>query len=238
MRVSGPAKGACPARPEIAEHLLRNAMSTPVVARTDATGGPPLRLAAILCGGKARRMGTDKVALPLGGTPLVERVWQRAAGVAGTVVAVGGAPDVGHLGVAVVPDRYPGADSMGGIATALGYAAERYEDAWVLVLACDVPFLEPALLRHLACRRCGHDVVVPRVAAGYEPLCALYRSTCLPVFEEFIRSGRLAIRNVFARVRTREIPEEELRRFDPDLHSFINLNRPADLERARRFLSG
>ena len=211
-------------------------MSIPAVKRAERPGEPLVPLAAILCGGKARRMGMDKVALPLGGTPLVERVWQRVAGLADTVVAVGGNPDVAHLGMAVVPDRYPGADSMGGIATALGYAAKRFGEAWVLVLACDVPFLEPGLIQYLAHLREGYDVVVPRVSAGYEPLCALYRTTCLPIFEEFIRTGQLAIRNIFTRVNTREVAEIELRRFDPDLHSFINLNRPADLARAHLLL--
>ncbi|MDF1553330.1 MAG: molybdenum cofactor guanylyltransferase [Deferrisomatales bacterium] len=207
-----------------------------MVERDEHPGESLVFLAAILCGGRARRMGTDKVALPLGGTPLVERVWQRVAALVDTVVAVGGRPDVEHLGMAVVPDRYPGADSMGGIATALAYAAERFGDTWVLALACDLPFLEPRLIQHLARLSEGYDVVVPRVSAGYEPLCALYRTTCLPVFEECIRNGQLAIRSIFSRVRTREVPETELRRFDPALHSFINLNRPADLECAHRLL--
>ena len=213
-------------------------MSSSVVESADSLREPLVPLAAILCGGKARRMGTDKVDLPLGGTPLVERVWQRVAGLADTVAAVGGTPDVAHLGMAVVPDRYPGADSMGGIATALGYAAEQLGDAWVLVLACDMPFLEPGLIRHLASLREGQDVVVPRVEAGYEPLCALYRTTCLPVFQESIWNGQLRIRSVYGRVRTREVAEDELRRCDPELRSFINMNRPADLERAHQLMAG
>ena len=198
-----------------------------------------IHLGAILCGGRARRMGTDKAALALDGIPLVERVWARVRGLVGEVAAVGGEPDVAHLNMAVVADRYPGANAMGGIATALGYARERHgEDAWVLVLACDTPFLEPRLLEYLAGLRDGHDIVVPRVAAGYEPLCALYHVTCLPKLQELIRCDHLRIWNVFSQVRTREVGEAELRRFDPELRSFINLNRPTDLERARQLVNG
>jgi molybdenum cofactor guanylyltransferase len=34
-------------------------------------------------------------------------------------------------------------------------------------------------------------------------------------------------------VRVREVPEPELRRIDPELRSFFNVNTPEDLERAR-----
>ena len=196
-----------------------------------------LALAAILCGGRASRMGTDKALVTLGGLPLVERVRAQVQGLVGRVVAVGGSSAVSRLGFDMVPDRYPGANSMGGIATALGYARECCgEGSWVLALACDLPFLEPRLLAHLADLRSGHDVVVPRVAAGYEPLCALYRTTCLPTMEELIHQDHLRIITVFDRVRTREVEETELRRFDPGLCSFINLNRPEDLERARQLV--
>lgn len=183
-------------------------------------------------------MGADKVGIPLQGVPLLERVWSRVARVAERVVVVGGVPRLDRLGVSTIPDRYPGADSLGGIATALAHgAAILGNDGPVLCAACDLPLLAPPLLLHLLQRSCGWDVVVPRVAAGYEPLCALYRPSVLPVLEEQISRHNLRIRDVFQAVRTLEIGEEELRRFDPELVSFLNVNRPEDLERARRLLA-
>jgi molybdopterin-guanine dinucleotide biosynthesis protein A len=184
-------------------------------------------------------MGMDKAALLLDGVPLLERVLMRVSAVAASVVVVGGAPRLSARGIPTLPDLYPGANAMGGIATALNYAAQSLgPDVPVLCTACDVPFLEPALLAHLWEVSPGWDVVVPRVTEGYEPLCALYRGTCLVAFEEEMARGNLAIRDVFRRVRTREVLEPELRRFDPELRSFVNLNRPTDLEVARRLLSG
>jgi len=184
-------------------------------------------------------MGVDKAVLVLEGVSLLERVWARVSAVALRVVVVGGEPRLGHLGISTLPDRYPGANAIGGIATALHHAVHNLGlDAPVLCTACDVPFLEPALLAYLWEVSEGWDVVVPRVSEGYEPLCALYRGTCLEFFEEEIARGHLAIRDVFRQVRTREVPESELRRFDPELRSFINLNRPTDLEKAQRLLSG
>lgn len=197
----------------------------------------PIPLAAILAGGRATRMGADKVLLPVGGVPLVERVWARVAEVAERVVVVGGAPCLDHVGVATLPDLYPGADSLGGVATALCHAlGTEGPDAPVLCAACDMPFLEPALLEVLAAAAEGVDAVVPRTAAGYEPLCAVYRARCHAAFEAAVRSGNLRIRDVYQALRMREVEEAELRRVDPDLRSFLNINRPGDLEAAARLL--
>jgi molybdopterin-guanine dinucleotide biosynthesis protein A len=196
-----------------------------------------IALSAILAGGRGRRMGMDKVLLPLGGTPLIERVWSRVAPLSASVIVVGGEPRLDHRGVETVADRYPRAESLGGIATALSWASESLgAEVWVFCTACDMPFLEPRLIAHLADRVGGGDVVVPRIAPGYEPLCAFYRAGCLPAFEEAIRSGNLRVRDVYRGLRCREVGEGELRRFDPELRSFLNINRPADLEAAVQLL--
>lgn len=195
-------------------------------------------LAAILAGGRATRMGRDKADLLLGGIPLIERVFDRVREVAEAVVVVGGPQRMDHRGVPTLPDRYPGANAMGGIATAIAHATETGRDnAWVLCVACDTPFLEPALLRLLAARRENADIVVPRTAQGWEPLCAVYHSTCLPAFEQAIAKGNLRVFDAYAQVHCQTVLEEELRRVDPDLRSFFNVNRPADLALAEKLLS-
>jgi molybdopterin-guanine dinucleotide biosynthesis protein A len=180
-------------------------------------------------------MGSDKASIPVEGVPLLERVLRSARDVAERMIVVGGPARTLDAGIVHLPDRYPAANSMGGIATALWHARNGpYVAEWVLCLACDMPFLVPEVLAHLWSVRRGADIVVPRLAAGYEPLCALYRNCCLLEFEEEIRRGRLGIRHVFPRVRTREVPEAELRRLDPQLRCFVNVNRPADLEVLQR----
>lgn len=85
-----------------------------------ATVGP--FAAAVLCGGRSRRMGRDKAFVEVDGRPMAVRV-AAALDEAGatSVVAVGG--DTGRLsdlGLATIPDRWPGAGPLGGILTALG----------------------------------------------------------------------------------------------------------------------
>jgi molybdopterin-guanine dinucleotide biosynthesis protein A len=184
-------------------------------------------------------MGRNKALLALGGAPLVERVWKKVRTSAEQVVCVGGEGGLEDKGIETIPDLFPGADSIGGIATALEHAARTLGDqARVICVACDMPLIEPALLHALAERAVDHDIVVPRTALGYEPLCAVYRAGIHTVFVAQIREKKLSIRGTFGWVDTLEVEEPTLRRFDPHLHSFLNVNRPEDMKVAERLIRG
>jgi molybdopterin-guanine dinucleotide biosynthesis protein A len=95
-----------------------------------------------------------------------------------------------------------------------------------------MPFLNVSLLRHLLSLREGYDAIVP-VTEGYpEPTHAAYSKACLPVIQRQLARGELKIARFFDRVRVRQVPEDEVRRFDPDLRSFFNINTPEDLAQA------
>ncbi|PLX40430.1 MAG: hypothetical protein C0609_12070 [Deltaproteobacteria bacterium] len=186
-----------------------------------------LDFAAILTGGRATRMGANKSLLPTGGVPLVERVYEAVYPLAGETLCVG--TDVG-LPVVTVPDLFPGADSLGGIATALDYARQKNgEDALVLCVGCDMPLIRRKLLEGLIQRAEGYEVVVPRNPEGYEPLLAIYRASCFSTIASQIESGNLRVRAIFGKLKTREVSGEELAAMDPDGRSFFNVNRPEDL---------
>ncbi|NOY45155.1 MAG: molybdenum cofactor guanylyltransferase [Deltaproteobacteria bacterium] len=191
-------------------------------------------LAAILAGGKGRRMGgRDKARMEFLGAPLIERVFAAVEPLADRVIVVGGGEYLIRRGVPTIPDRFPGASALGGIATALAWARENVgPGAWVLCLACDMPWIRREVLNLVWSRRDEAQVVVPRVEAGYEPLCALYRESALEVLVERISAGDLSILRAFPRLRTVEVGEEEVRRIDPDLRTFLNLNRPGDIKQA------
>ena len=128
----------------------------------------------------------------------------------------------------VALDLYPGLGSLGGIFSGLSAARHPY----ALVVGCDMPFLNPDLMRHLLSLREGFDVVAPVIDGRPEPVHAVYSRVCLPHIEERLKTGELKITGFYNRVRVRYVPEEEILRFDPDLLSFFNVNSPADLERA------
>ncbi len=187
----------------------------------------------LLAGGQSRRLGRDKRLEPFAGQPLIARVAGRLGEVCQELVAVvageAGAPSLPlPPGARVVPDAYPGKGSLGGIYSGLAAASHP----WAVVVACDMPFLSVRLLRHLLSLREGFDAVVPVIEGYPEPAHAAYSKTCLPVIQRQLERGELKIARFFGQVRVRQVPEDEVRRFDPELHSFFNINTPEDLAQA------
>lgn len=187
----------------------------------------------VLAGGKSRRLGRPKALERVGGQALISRVCQRLAQVCdGLVVVVAADTDVAALalppGTQVVRDLYPDSGSLGGIYT--GVEAARHP--WALVVACDMPFLSVPLLRHLAMLRTGHDVVAPVIGGFPEPTHALYAKACLGPMRQRLEQRRLKITGFYDAVRVAYVTEEEARRHDPELRSFMNTNTQEDLDRA------
>ncbi len=197
-----------------------------VHARTDVRPPEGLLAAAILAGGLARRMGgLDKAALDVGGRTIGERLLAVLRELAAPVFVVGERarwPD----DVRVVPDEIPGAGALGGIYTAIvASPCER-----VLVVGCDMPFLSRGFLERLAGTE-GADVVIPRSAHGYEPLCAVYTKACAAGIRERIAGGDLRAALRPEGVRVTEIGPDVLAAYDPDGLLLANINTPHDYAR-------
>ena len=209
----------------------------------------------ILAGGSSRRMGADKLLLPVPpmGIPLVRHVAERLLPLAARVAVVANDPGVcaavldlgeeegqcnlaGMLARRIVnclPDDVPGEGPLGGLATGL-----RRIDGWALTVAGDMPFISVS-----ACRRlihssdCGCDAIVPVLDGQAQPLHALYSRRCLPSVENALAAGLRRMDSFWNEVRVRLIPAEPLRKFDPGLLTFTNVNTPSEWEKARALLS-
>jgi molybdopterin-guanine dinucleotide biosynthesis protein A len=192
--------------------------------------------AAILAGGRAARLGgIDKSTLPVGGVPILERILAAIGTQASHVFAVGdryGA--AAAAGLEVIEDPEPGLGALAAIHTAIVRSpCER-----TLVVGCDMPFITARLLAHLAtvARRTGADVVMPRDASGYQPLCAVYGRGCAAALHERIKRGERHAAVPPEGVRVVEVGRDELAAIDPEGLLFVNVNTPDDYERARRLL--
>ena len=80
--------------------------------------------------------------------------------------------------------------------------------------------------------RGGVDAVVPAPAGRPEPTHALYSRRCLPVIKDRLLAGELKASGFIDQVNVQYLPDDELRRFDPELLSFFNVNRQEDMTRA------
>jgi molybdopterin-guanine dinucleotide biosynthesis protein A len=186
--------------------------------------------AAILIGGDSLRMGQDKASLPWHGQSLVERIHQRIAPLVQEVLIVV-RPDrlewarkLAPQGVRVVTDVVGARGPLAGIHAAL---IEANHDR-VLVVACDMPHLNMSLLGALLADK-NADVVVPRTAKGYEPLLAVYGKACLPVIERTLAAGPSRIPAIYPEVSVSLWDEPRMQKYDPELVSLVNVNRPEDI---------
>jgi molybdopterin-guanine dinucleotide biosynthesis protein A len=194
--------------------------------------------AAVLAGGMSRRMGRDKALETIAGRTLLERAVDAVRDVTTDVSIIGRRDAYLGCGVPVIADDYPGAGPLGGIATALRHSRREF----VLVVACDLPFLSVPLLRAMAALPRTYDVLLPVTAAAErhqdgevtrQTLHAIYRRSCRARFDACLERGERQVVAALAGLDVRELPESWLREYDPDLQSLMNTNRPADLIAAR-----
>ncbi|HEX8959687.1 MAG TPA: molybdenum cofactor guanylyltransferase, partial [Solirubrobacterales bacterium] len=186
-------------------------------------------------GGRSSRLGQDKALLHLpDGRSLIAHVVARLAPLVSEVVVVATDGErLGPLPARIVPDVFPDGGALGGIYAGIAAAREEY----ALVVACDMPLLSLPLLRHLLALPRDFDVLLPRLADGQaEPLHAVYAKACLEPIRRQLESGRRRIISFLGDVRVRYVEEAELRRLDPELRSFFNVNTPADLAALSRLL--
>ena len=193
----------------------------------------------VLAGGRSRRLGRDKAVELVGGEPLISRVIARLSGVADEiVVVVNGVERAAQLPLPqdaiVVVDAYPDKGSLGGIFTGLRAAGRE----WAIVVACDMPFVNVALLKHMLDQTDECDAVVPILDGRPEPIHAAYSKVCLPAIEKKILADDLKIAGFFDDVRVKFVAEREVDSFDPDHLSFFNINTEQDLQKAAELISG
>lgn len=185
----------------------------------------------IQAGGQSRRMGSNKALLRFRGQPLVAWVVSRLRPLAGELLVTTNQPEaLAFLNLPLVPDLLPGKGALGGLYTALN--AARFEQ--VAVVACDMPFVAPALISAEAnlLTSGAWDAVVPSSSEGVlEPLSAVYRRrACLPAVKAALDSGEMRMVSWFPQVKLHILDAAETARFAPGPYSFFNINTPEDLE--------
>src|SRR5262245_3035870 len=199
-------------------------------------GVPPTQEAitgVILAGGQSTRMGQNKALMSLGGKRLVDRVVEVMRAVFRDLLMVTNTPEVyGDLGLPMVGDVWPEKGSLGGVYSAIYHVTTPY----CLVVACDMPFLNAAVLRYLITQTADYDVIIPDVLDELQTLHAIYSKACLLPIERRLEAHRLRIVGFFPDVRLRTVTASELQVYDPELLAFQNLNTPEEFQAAEQRL--
>lgn len=185
------------------------------------------------------RLGRNKTSQIVGGRSLLERAVSGVSFLKSEIIIVTavGRPvtqSVSYPRLRIVDDIYPCKSSLGGIHTGLSVSNSLYN----LVVACDMPFLNEALLRYMIQVSADYDLVIPRLGRFVEPLHAVYSRNCLAPIEHMIKQNNLRIMQLPDLVRVRYVDTEDINRFDPTHLSFFNINTEDDLKRAGELAKG
>lgn len=188
----------------------------------------------VLAGGRGSRLGKEKHAEMVAGKSLIEWTIGQLRLLSAEILIV--ISDIqskssfsSYADAKTVVDLYPRKGPLAGIYTGLVHSSNFRN----LAVACDMPFLNLALLRYMIDQSPGFDAVIPRIGDYNEPLHAIYTKHCLRPMEDLLDDGNLQIRNLLDLVRVRYVEKDEIERFDPEHLSFFNINTKADLERAQ-----
>lgn len=208
----------------------------------------------ILAGGRGRRLGGNKATVELCGRPMIQYVVDALAQLTQTVIVVGSTVDEAVRIAATVDweavrctvlarDPRPpqtsdsagdGKRSAGPLAGIRAGLAASPADRCIVV-GCDMPFLSPLLLAHMAGVSRSFDVVVPRLgpAAALEPLCAVYSRSCVPAIDLLLSYGYAKATRLFEMVHVAYVEREICEALDPQGLCFFNVNSRVDLLQAK-----
>ena len=191
-------------------------------------------IGVVLVGGMSRRYGRNKALEVFQGERLIDRQVRTVRSLFPEVLVVTHEPQLFlHLDATIVRDVIPRQGPLGGIYTGLFFAQGKS----AFVTACDMPFVQPLVVKHMVDLAGEYDVVVPEKPEGLEPLHAIYSSRCLPHIKRMLDRQERQIVNFFRKVKVHRVSLEEIGQLDPVGISFFNINTPEDMEKARELLA-
>jgi molybdopterin-guanine dinucleotide biosynthesis protein A len=188
----------------------------------------------ILADGKNPNLGGNKGTELIGGVPVIERVVKALTPIASRILLVTGGDTITFStvkGVEVINDNHSIKRPLTGIYTGLCCSRSKAN----IVVTCDMPFLNPALLEHMVKILPSFEAIVPRWPnMQKEPLHAVYSLACLPTMKKHIETNRYSIIHVLKEMHVLHLNKRGFAEFDPDFYSFLNINDQADIDLANK----
>ena len=132
----------------------------------------------------------------------------------------------------VVKDLIPNSGPLGGLYTGLKVSSYPHS----FLIACDMPFINLRLVEYMVLQLEDNDVVIPVSNRGLEALFAIYSLRCIEIIKKHLDDRNLKLVNILDFHKVRYLSQEEIKKFDPDEFSFINMNNPEDYQYVERIL--
>ncbi len=183
----------------------------------------------ILAGGKSSRMGSDKGFLSLNGIPFISLIIKTVKPFVDDIIIVSNNPDYDIFNLKRVEDILKDAGPLAGLYSGL-YHSETEKN---LVLSCDVPLINGAILKKLIEGIDPEKDVVQLQSQGKTmPLIAIYKKHCMPRCLDLLQEGERRLREAVMQLETKTIE------LDPDLEQYVrNINTKSQLTALRNELA-
>ncbi len=186
--------------------------------------------AVILAGGKSSRMGSNKAFLKLKGKTFIELQIELLREMFDEIFISANTPsEYAYLNLPVYKDIDPSKGPLGGIYTSLINSSSFH----TFMLACDMPFVGPELIKHLKDLTKEYDVVIPKSERGLEPLHAFYSKNCIDPIKRELDENNLRIRSFLPHVNVKIVELDSLSSLDSFKNSIKNLNTRDEYEDIR-----
>lgn len=181
----------------------------------------------VLAGGKSGRMGLDKASIIVDGRQMIMYVVDALRKVFFDIlISAKNAEDFHIPGIKTIGDCIEGSGPLVGIYSALSVS----ESPYCFVVACDMPCADPDLIKWMSTVCNGYDVFIPRIGSFVEPLFALYSKKCMGPIKDSLLTRNYHVRSIFSKVNVGYANEDDIRKIDPELRSFMNINTEEDLK--------
>ena len=199
------------------------------------------RSAIVLAGGRGRRMGTvEKALLEFEGKTIIERLLESLFRVVDEVILSFRDKNQEKKFRSVL-EKFPSreirfcfdtledAGPLEGIRAGLLESRAEYS----FVCAGDMPFVNSRVVDLLFEKTSGHDAALPKWEDGkFEPLHAVYSKKMIPEIEKAFEKGRCSVLTpVFEMKDVVFVEVSEIKRFDPELMTFANINTADEMQR-------
>ncbi|WP_456431896.1 molybdenum cofactor guanylyltransferase [Thermosulfuriphilus sp.] len=188
-------------------------------------------------GGQSRRFGENKALFQWQGASFLERICQALEEVKLSIYIISKKNQAHYYsdsGRKIITDLYPEQTPLVGLLSAL----EALPSRWVLLVACDMPAIQPPLLNYLItlAKNTSQGAIVPIYDGRPQPLLALYSKGIYPQAREYFLKGGRSLKGLVEQISVQFVPQKDWQRYDSQGLSFLNINRQEDLARLTKAL--
>lgn len=184
------------------------------------------KTAVVLSGGKNSRMNyKTKAFLKLGEKTFIEKILNELSDFSEKIISCNNFKEYEELtnNAKLISDVYQDKGPIGGIYSSLKIAS--FDSC--LVVAADMPFIDKELVNMLAKQEFFGEALIPVVNGKIEPLCGIYKKSCIDVIEMMIKEENYKLMNLLKKISVTYFPicKEE---------SFLNINTPEQYKKILR----